>query len=264
MMRSQALPGPAVRRAGVPPALWLALALVTLAGCDRQPAARPKAPAPPKQGTIRVTSEPPGAAVLEDGRRLGKTPLTLTRPAFKRVVVGFVKDGYDTHQATALVEPGNEVRLHAVLKQLEGFVLVRTGLVRGARVSIDGEYRGRTPCKLPVTAGLEHTVEIAKDGMQTQREQVTVKPGEVRELTIALFPAGKKAPPMGRLTVVTDAPAMVYLGTVPVGQAPLRRVPVPAGRHRLRLVNPASKAAKTVSVTVRANQEKKVEVRLGR
>jgi hypothetical protein len=262
MMRSHALP--AVRMANLPPPLPVVLAtLVALAGCDRQPE-RPKAPAPPRQGTIRVTSEPTGAAVLEEGRRLGKTPLSLTRPAFKRVEVDFVKDGYNTHRASALVEPGNEVRLHVVLKQLEGFVVVRTGLVRGARVTIDGEYRGRTPCKLPVTAGPEHTLEIVKDGMQPQRERVTVKPGEVRELIIALIPAGKRAPPMGRLTVVADTLAMVYLDNVPVGQAPLRRVPVPAGRHRLKVVNPATKAAKTVSVTVRADQENKVEVRLRR
>ena len=73
-----------------------------VAGCrDSRQTARPAPTQAPEPGKITITTVPQGAAVIEGGdERLGKTPLTLTRPGFERVDLRL------SSRATASTGPG--------------------------------------------------------------------------------------------------------------------------------------------------------------
>ena len=58
----------------------------------------------------------------------------------------------------------------------------------------------------------------------------------------------------GRLTFSTRPWTEVYLGDKKLGMTPLVRLELPAGTHRLRVVNPARKISRVVTVTIEAGQ----------
>lgn len=242
---------------------WLLLAVVLVISCkEGKP---PPSPTEPEQGRVKITSTPTGAAVLLDGRRrVGKTPLILQRPAFSRLEAVLVKDGYEQFHAGKLVVPDEEVRIHGVLRAIQGQVVIRTGPVRGANVTIDGIARGKTPGRYSLDADREHVVEVAKAGYLPWEQRVTVKAGQRLEVWAALVPQGKPARRMGWLSLETDQPAMVYLNGTPLGSSPLQKVPLPAGRHTLRLDGSKSKQSKTLSVTIAPRRVRTVRVQLER
>jgi hypothetical protein len=210
-----------------------------------------------------ITSEPSGAAVLEDGyRRLGRTPLTLERRAMTRVDLELVKKGYQTYRGRRVVEAGRTLRHHVRLRPEQGELVVRSGLIRGATILVDGEEQGRTPRRVSVTAGQPLQIEVRKWGFRPFRDTVTVKAGESRDLEADLVPWGKVDVASGWLTVRTDVPAQVKLGGSTFGTTPITRVPLPARRYRLTLSNPELGLSRTIKVRVRPGKTKELDVRL--
>jgi hypothetical protein len=243
---------------------WIAALLTTLAGCDGDKSAKPTPGTNAVgQGKVAITSVPSEAAVMIDGdERVGRTPLTLERPAFTRLEIQVIKDGYRIHRARVLVVEDRTIKLHAALSLIQSTLIVRSGLVRGARILIDGEDRGKTPNRVKVTADRKHRLEVQKPGFQPYQEELTLAAGENREVEAMLVPAGKKGVPTGWLSVKSDLPAVVLLDGAPMGNAPLERVRLPAKRYRLELRNPKLKRSKVVKVVVRSGEVSEIDVKL--
>jgi hypothetical protein len=76
--------------------------------------------------------------------------------------------------------------------------------------------------------------------------------------------ARRPAPPsVGYVNVFAEPWAHVYVGSRRVGTTPLRKLALPAGEHRLKLVNPAGpRAERTVRVV--AGQTQLLDVELAR
>jgi hypothetical protein len=246
---------------------WVVAALVAVApGCSdtnkkKTPDQRSAAPDP--TGKLKITTVPPGAAVIEGGEeRLGRTPITVTRPAFERLDLQLVKDGYRIHRVRSLVEPGRTVPVHAVLQKQTGLLIVRSGLIRGARILVDGKDCGKTPSRVHVTADERHMVEVRKPGMRSQAVELKVSAGEKREVEVKLVPEGFKEGPSGWLTVRSTPPALIYLDGSPLGSSPLTKVRLPARRYKLTLKNPALGLQKVVPVVIRRNKTEELDVNL--
>lgn len=82
-------------------------------------ATAPAAPSGPavRLVTLRITSDPPGAQVLERGTPLGRTPLVVRRPAAQRVLALQLKrEGYGDKQVT--LNLANDAQAHARLEAL--------------------------------------------------------------------------------------------------------------------------------------------------
>jgi eukaryotic-like serine/threonine-protein kinase len=67
----------------------------------------------------------------------------------------------------------------------------------------------------------------------------------------------------GRLDLNASPWAKVYLGRRYLGETPLQGVYLPAGRHRLRLVNPLKRLSTGVTVRIQAGRTTRRSVRLG-
>ncbi|MHB1844410.1 MAG: serine/threonine-protein kinase [Deltaproteobacteria bacterium] len=73
------------------------------------------------------------------------------------------------------------------------------------------------------------------------------------------FLCGLGSPTEGRLTLVTNPPSVVFLGTESLGSTPLVEVSVPAGHVALRVVNESAALDTTLGVDVQANQVTSLE-----
>jgi eukaryotic-like serine/threonine-protein kinase len=171
-----------------------------------------------------------------------------------------------------------------VMKQAPALppVLVIDTVPTGAMLIVDGVERGKAPQtmeqlgvgKHEVQATLEgylpgtKTVNLERAGERVMAELalVAVPPPSTPDPTplpvepkppIAKTPVVKKPPVViasGKLTLKTTPWSTVYLGKKKLGDTPLLNVPLPAGKHLLRLVNPESNAENSIEVEIKSNE----------
>jgi eukaryotic-like serine/threonine-protein kinase len=144
----------------------------------------------------------------------------------------------------------------------------------GAEITVDGTARGKAPLTVTELAPGAHKLEAALDGYVTHTRTVTLKnAGESATLVLPLVaepqkkqPAAQvdKSPPAGKgkLTLSTDPWTRVMFKDKVLGDTPLIDAPLPAGKHRLRLVNEQSKIDLTIEVEVKAGQTTKKMLKL--
>ena len=143
----------------------------------------------------------------------------------------------------------------------------------GAAISIDGAEAGKTPLSLDDLAPGEHLLVATLAGHQPAEQKVTLARGEKASVALALAAApaptapvavtpdpepDKKQPtraaPKGKLRLNTNPWTRVSLGSRQLGETPLIEVPLPAGRHQLKLVNEEKKINKTIEVEIKPGQ----------
>ena len=232
-------------------------ALVLLVGCGGRRAA-PDVARPVTLGSLEITSDPPGAGVLEGERRLGATPLVVERPAGTRLQLQIVKDGFVPHRLAALVPDRARMRLHAALRRGKASVIVRAGPLRGGRILVDGKHVATLPERVDLEEG-KHEIEVTKQGFQPYRETVRVKAGETLEVDALLVPEGRRVPPTGWLFLraegQNDRPLLVYVDGSLLGMTPLRRLRLPARSHKLEIRRgPNDRAIKTTQFTIKVGE----------
>lgn len=240
----------------------LLTATVLLAACSRGP--KPVDAGPPMVA-LSVETLPSGAAVLEDGRdRLGKTPLILRRPAGSTVELQIVKDGFRTARRRVLLEQRAKQVLHVRLPRLTATLEIKTGFVRGARIFVDGQERGRAPGRVEVALGA-HDVELRKRGVQPFRQRVVARVGgETIPIVAKLLRPFESAKTFGYLTVLSDRRAVVTSGEILLGTTPLARIKVPPRVYELTIEALDTKALRKATVEVKAKRAAKVQVTFGK
>src|SRR4029079_8027356 len=130
----------------------------------------------PTTGTVAVTTDPAGAAVVIDGEAHGTTPATATlKPGPHTLELS--KDGV---RRTMTVNVTANQQLSQFIEMPKatagtGDLQVRTD-PPGARVVVDGQTRGTSPVTLKDLAPGSHIVVLSND-LGSVNEDVTVQPG---------------------------------------------------------------------------------------
>jgi hypothetical protein len=156
-------------------------------------------------GGIAVSSDPAGAAVYLDDEYRGITTasgdLELTGVAVGSHTLSLRLDGYDEYRVTVQVTPDATVQVRPRLTAAGGATVTATptaiadrGTIQanstpsGARVALDGLFKGTTPLTIPdVPAGL-HTVRFTLNGYVEREQPVEVQSGQTATLTANLTP----------------------------------------------------------------------------
>jgi serine/threonine protein kinase len=192
-------------------------------------------------GSVKLTTTPPGAAVLVDARPVPeRTPTLVEGLALGEHTVRFELAGYKDQTATVTLTQEGEVGAAAV-------DLVReTALVKvtvesnpsGADLSMDGKPSGKTPATLELPAQASVELELTHDGYHAKKQQITVGETalkvafELEKKAVVGLPANGP----GALVVTCDPPATVWEAGKELGNTPLK-VRLGAGRHQLVLAN---------------------------
>jgi serine/threonine protein kinase len=133
----------------------------------------------------------------------------------------------------------------------------------GAEVTIDGVVRGAAPVEVVGLKQGEHDVVAKLQGRQSAGRKIMIQgPGERVRLMLTL-PAEKQAQRpssdgpakrSGKLTLQTTPWTEVFLGSKRLGESPLLEIPLPVGKHTLRLVNAEAGVKTSVEVEIVANK----------
>jgi hypothetical protein len=143
-------------------------------------------------------------------------------------------------------------------KRRTGSLFIRTR-PPGARIRLDGRKLKRpSPVRIRGARTGRRVIVAEKEGFLPARKEVVVVAGRTARPRLTLKPKPKKeivAPPPepkgeGFLRLDSDPWTQVYLGKRNLGPTPLSRIKLPAGEHRLRLVNQEEGIDRTIRVTI--------------
>jgi hypothetical protein len=211
-------------------------------------AAPPPAPA---MGSVMFTSQPTGATVAIDSVVRGVTPLKLSIPVGSHEVRISVGDA--TRALPLSVEAGTAMSQHF---EFAPAVAAQTGRLDvttdppGARVTIDGTARGRTPLSLASIPAGEHKI-IISDNDATIVRTVTVAPGATASVMATISEPGSAA---GYLQIKSPIELQVFEGGLLIGSTRATRLMLPAGRHDLEVANTALEFRTTVHLAIDAGK----------
>lgn len=138
---------------------------------------------------VIISSNPRGAEVLVKGKQVGFTPFGFWAPSGARFSLELQMAGYESWRSEFVAN--KDIVLDIPLKALEGLdaenvpqaiqhPVVLNSLPDGANVWINGEMKGKTPFRLPVTEGTDLNIILTMDGYEEWIRNVTVT-GGIRE-----------------------------------------------------------------------------------
>ena len=209
-----------------------------------------------------VETVPSGASGTAGGHPFGPTPATLeVQPGGAPLRVELA--GYEPYVDDAVrVEPGQTLRLHLTLTPARARLAVESDPPE-VDVSLDGEELGRTPLTRRDLRPRKHgRLRLSKTGFLPLTVPVELIGGEELRVFRALRPAPT---PTGWITInVVDSWGEVFLGGKRIGEAGLgaRAISLPAGKHRLKVINPQTSKSGTLDVEVKAGDTKSYTVPL--
>ncbi len=203
---------------------------------------QPQGP-PVGPGVIIVESTPPGAAISIDGaRRPERTPATLRELPLAHYVVQVSAEGFvPSSEAIDLTEAAPEHRVSLTLERPSAATQAMVNVTTtppGAAIVIDGADTAHvTPFRVEgLDPSVEHVVAVSLAGWVSETRTVTLRAGQVEDLTFALerTPLG----PDEALLVLTTVPpdARVQLDSTWYETGSPFEIRTSALTHRLRVM----------------------------
>jgi len=143
----------------------------------------------PADGSLVITTVPPGASVKIGNRAAGQTPLNMDLAPNKDYLIEISKPGFESARRTARLKSAESKAISITLTPRTG----RVGLViepQDAELWIDGVKQESSRRQLELAA-VEHDLEVKKKGYVTYRKRILPRPGQPLELRIALEPVAQ-------------------------------------------------------------------------
>ena len=214
---------------------------------------------PVTRGTLKVESNPSGAAVRLDGEDRGQTPLSISVSAGAHVLE--VAAGGEPRVLPLTIEAG---QTFAQYVELAGSALT-TGRIEvssepaGAAVLLNGRPRGHAPVDLSDVPPGEHDLVLALNGERVSRA-VTVTAGSVTRVAVPLR-AGAQVPTTGWVAFRVPYEMQVLEGGRPIGTT-TGRLPLAPGPHQLDIVSETLAFRTRVQVNVALGRVSRVPIPL--
>jgi formylglycine-generating enzyme required for sulfatase activity len=139
----------------------------------------------PDWAVISLRTEPPGATVIVDGVEAGVTPADVEMPSGERDVEVRLA-GHNAWSSKLQVVANQPQRVPDIeLVVADGRIDVAS-VPSEASVSVNGEFRGRTPLALRLSPGRTHRLTLSKPGYDTATRELSVAADSGRRLQIEL------------------------------------------------------------------------------
>ncbi len=194
--------------------------------------------------TLSVRTSPPGAEVTLDGVREGVSPCEIANVRTGVVKLGITARGHHVFEETLSLQAG-EVRQIDISLRPQPSSLRITTTPAGARILVNGQYRGRAPVDITPLAAGTYTLRAELPAHDPAERTVRLGLGQHQVEDLALTPNA------GRLEITTEpAGVRVLLNGMPSGEtepaadgtdklSALFTLPlVPVGTHELTLTRP--------------------------
>ena len=139
----------------------------------------------PAWGLINLTSDPAGAEVSVGGQTVGTTPLAV-QVLESGEPVTLKLAGHRRWEQVLFGVIGQTVEQPTITLTPAAGVASVTSTPGNATVTVDNEYRGRTPVELELEPDREHSIVLLLDGYHSAEQRLQLAAGEERTLNIPL------------------------------------------------------------------------------
>jgi hypothetical protein len=180
-------------------------------------------------GTLRIATEPAGAALVLDGEFIGRS-----NAEFQAVGAGSYQlvvslDGYDVHEEKITIGAGRQSDFRVKLARSRGKIKIDS-TPSNAIVYVDNIPGGRnTPFEMELEEGT-HSILVEVPGFYPDRRTIVVEARRSRNIDVNLV-----AKP-GRLSVLTrPAKAVVYVDGEKIGESDILNRIVKGGQRMVRV-----------------------------
>ncbi len=208
----------------------------------------------PNWANVEVTSSPPGATIYVDDEPLGTTPGIVEALAGEREI-RVQAEGYRAHRQRIFAQAGEPMTLDSVTLVQADAKLTLTSMPRGAGVTINGQFSGRTPLTVDLKSGVSHAIQIISNGYRTAARSRTLARGETSNLHVNLVRQ------TGEVVVrVEPETALLTIDGRNVGPAN-QTLTLPVAEHELQ-VSLDGYAGYSQRITPKAGLTQEVKVRL--
>jgi hypothetical protein len=186
-------------------------------------------------GSVSLTTVPPGAQVVVDGQARGVTPVTLALAPGQHALE-LRGNGGEPRTIPITIGPGQQISQYVELKSVAsvGQLQVRSEPT-GALVTVDGVERGKAPLVIDALTPGEHAVVLQSD-IATVKQTVSIEAGQTASLVVPLG-GGDGAPVPGWITVTAPVELQLFENKKLLGSSQSDRIMVMAGRHEIELIN---------------------------
>ncbi len=211
----------------------------------------------PLWSNVLLQSNPQGARVFVDEVELGKTGgegfVAEIMPGKHDIRLAL--DGYQDWQY-AIVVTDNQARSLPVVQLNPLYAKAKVdSKPSGARILVDGEFRGVAPLDIELRPGQSNTVSAAMAGYRSQSETVQLQSGEEKALSFRLEPI------VGEIKVSAQpGDALLYIDGILRGRAN-QTVQLTTAQHSLE-VRKSGYASHKQMITPRAGLMQEVKVKL--
>ena len=167
-------------------------------------------------GSLEIDSNPTGADVLENDKKIGVTPLMIPIPKPGAVSYDLQADGYLPVTVTTNVAPGEKILLRQpLIRPSAGGQLVLTSNVEHAEFIVNGQSLGtpKIPAYLAVVPGTYEVSARFRDWAQLPAQSVRVEPGTAGAVSFTF-------PPCRNILKSDPSGATVFMGARKVGTTP--------------------------------------------
>lgn len=166
----------------------------------------------PNFGYITVVSDPAGAELYVDGKKVGTTPYMFEHIGRGQHRIEVKKEKYTPYVNVVNVKIGetiqfNDVKLEAVRVPVGS--LEMTSNPTGAVITINGRQYGQTPKTLTDLEVGTYTVYFSKEGYQNLSQTVTVKDGKKETLAVTMTKASVPQQPVTTTPMATSGSSKV-------------------------------------------------------
>ena len=216
-------------------------------------------------GSLRVESDPSGAAVVVDGKPSGSTPVTVSLQRGEHRLR--VRRGDRIQELSVMIDP-HVSTVHHITWSADGAAGQGRGGLRviddepGDRVAVDGTDRGVTPLTIGDLTPGDHQVVVRSRG-EVHRRVIRIEAGATASLVISprTVEPGVQS---GWLAVSAGAPLQVIENGKLVGTTESETIMLPAGEHTFEFANPALGFGATRAVKIGVGKTEHVAIELPR
>jgi hypothetical protein len=143
-----------------------------------------------QKGSLKVTSDPAGAAVLADGKKIGETPLETSELSEGSKKIEIRKECFEPVTRIVSIASGQPSVVTVQLTPHCGAVQV-TGDPAGADIFIDNERVGSLPMEISGVSPGNRRISVKKDDFQEFEKTVAVQTGKTASVSVSLKKAAK-------------------------------------------------------------------------
>jgi hypothetical protein len=208
--------------------------------------------------TLRVESSPPGATVLLDGLKKGETPCVIDDVMLGKHDLKLLKEAYNEYQQQISVAQAHVIPVSVKLEEKLAAIEV-SSTPADARVSIDGNMKGRTPLQITGLRDGSYKLTIDKPSYSSTNVVVEIQKLQDAKVDVTLDKS------TGTLVLsVTPPNANIFVdgelkGTS--GDKPLE-IELPPGTYKVEVTKPPKHEPKSVKAQVEARKSTKVDIAL--